>query len=89
MDLLGTTSTVSSAGVRIGTIIFQSCRTGSMDEPGDGGGGDVYLIKISCHRSNIASGTWSFQLTACRKAISLVLISSVFNPDMRLQARAE
>lgn len=85
----GITSTVSSSGVRRGTIAFQSWTIDSSDEPGVGGRCDVYLMRMSCHRSNNDSGTCNFQLTAFKKAISLVLISSVFKPDILLQARAE
>ncbi len=77
----------SSSGVKRGRIFRHELM--KPDEPGDGGCCDVYLMRISCQRSNSGSGTCSFQLTAWRKAISLVLISHTVKPDILLQARAE
>ena len=62
-----------------------------MDEIGDPGerAEGVYRKTTSLHRWKTDSEMWSFQLTASRKAISFVLISCVFRPDILLHARAE
>lgn len=77
----------SSSGVNRGTTDLQVVTIG--EDPGEGGCSFVYLMRMSCQRSNNGSGTWSFQLTACRKAISFVLISHTVRPEILLQARAE
>jgi hypothetical protein len=87
--LVQATSTVSSDGVRRGTIVLQFSVTGSIVPSGEGGGCVVYWIKVSCHLSNRDSGTCNFHLTACRNAISFVLISQTLSPDILDHARAE
>jgi hypothetical protein len=81
-------STPSRAGVRCGMIDLHE-----LVEPDDDVGGTdeetENLRTISVHRLKRGSGMCSFQSIAARKAISLLLISLVLNPDILLHARAE
>ncbi len=80
----------SRLGVRCGMIDLHTFAEVGDDrgEVGDCADGE-YFKTISVHRWNTGSGMCNFQLTADRKAISLVLISHVLSPDILLQARAE
>jgi hypothetical protein len=78
---------ISNSGVKIGMTSFQVL---GMLAPGDGGGRvGVCRRTTSCHFSHTESTMCSFQLTASRNAISLVLISQTLRPDILLHARAE
>lgn len=87
IGVFGAMSTISNSGVNLGIMHLQVF---GRQPPGDGGGFvGVCLRTISCHLSQIGSVMWSFQLTAARKAISLVLISQTLSPEILLHARAE
>jgi hypothetical protein len=86
-------SMLSNLGLSLRMIDFQSadCSAACFGQAalGDGGCDGVYLRTISVQRWNTASVICSRQLTARRKVISFWLISSVFSPEILLQARAE
>lgn len=82
-----------SSGVSFGIMDRQSSffSIGDGKDVGEGGGwGDgVYRKTMSVHRWKTVSEICRRQLTAVRKVISFMLISSVFKPDILLHARAE
>ena len=86
-------STSLSSGVSLGMIDRQSSifSVGDGKDVGEGGGcvDGVYRNTMSVHRWKTVSDMCSRQLTAMRKVISFMLISTVFKPDILLQARAE
>ena len=80
----------SNSGVRRGTIAFHVFvdRGEDLGEAGDEADGE-YFSTILVHRWNTGSGIWSFQFTAFKNALSFMLISQAFRPEILLQARAE